>query len=88
LEAISILIRDLLNQLKWDPKEDINDYIIVYIHRGALNDRRQIPAHFIKEIYVGSFLFTLDEEETIIPFHRIIEIRNIRTQELVYQKRS
>jgi len=88
LEAISILIRDLLNKLKWDPKEDIRDYIIVYIHRGALDDRRQIPAHLIEKVYVGSFLYTIDDEETIIPFHRILEIRNIRTQKLVYKKRS
>ena len=88
LEATNILIRDLLNKFKWDPKEDIRDYIIVYIHRGALNDRRQIPAHLIEKIYQGSFLCTIDDEETIIPFHRILEIRNIRTQEIVYKKRS
>ena len=88
LEAKRILIRDLLNKLKWDPEEDIRDYVIVYIHRGALNDRRQIPAHLIEKIYVGSFLYTIDDEETIIPFHRILEIRNIRTQEIVYRKRN
>jgi uncharacterized protein (UPF0248 family) len=74
--------------LKWDPKEDINDYVIVYIHRGALNDQRQIPARLIERVYVGSFLCTIDDEETIIPFHRILEIRNIRSQEIVYEKRS
>jgi len=74
--------------LKWDPKEDINDYIIVYIHRGALNDRRQIPAHLIEKIYVGSFLCTLDDEETIIPFHRILEIRNMVSGEIVYLKKG
>jgi len=88
LEVINILIRDLLNKLKWDPKEDIRDYIIVYIHRGALNDRRQIPAHLIEKVYVGSFLCTLDDEETIIPFHRILEIRNIVSGEIVYLKKG
>jgi len=87
-EAISILIRDLLNKLKWDPKEDINEYVIVYIHRGALNDRRQIPAHLIQQIYVGSFLYTINDEETIIPFHRILEIRNIVSGEIVYLKKG
>ena len=88
LEDMTILIRDLLNKLIWDSKEDIKDYVIVYIHRGALNDQRQIPAHLIEKVYVGSFLCTIDDEETIIPFHRILEIRNIRTQEVVYKKRS
>jgi len=74
--------------LKWDPKEDIKDYIIVYIHRGALNDQRQIPAHLIEKVHVGSFLCTIGDEETIIPFHRILEIKNIRTQEVVYKKRK
>jgi uncharacterized protein (UPF0248 family) len=83
-----ILIRDILNKLIWDPKEDIKDYVIVYIHRGALNDQRRIPADLIEKVYVGSFLCTIDDDETIIPFHRILEIRNIRTQEVVYKKRS
>ena len=85
---MAILIRDILNKLIWDPKEDIKDYVIVYIHRGALKDQRQIPADLIEKVYVGSFLCTIDDEETIIPFHRILEIKNIRTQEIVYKKRS
>ncbi|WP_287587679.1 RNA repair domain-containing protein [Candidatus Borrarchaeum sp.] len=85
---MTILIRDLLNKLIWDSKEDIKDYVIIYIHRGALNDQRQIPAHLIEKVYVGSFSCTIDDEETIIPFHRILEIRNIRTQKVVYKKRS
>ncbi len=83
------IIRKILNQIKWDPDENISNYKISYLHRGAPNDQKTITADIIKEIK-GSFLTFLDEteeeEEVVIPFHRIRKIYNKITKKIIWQK--
>jgi len=82
-----MIIRDILNKIFWDPKENRLDYELVYIHRGAYMDQRRIPLSLIKE--VKSSWFTYDSEaegEVVIPFHRILEIINVKTGETIWRK--
>jgi len=71
-------LKNILNRLRWDRKENPDDYLITYVHRGAPGDIRQIRASHIKKL--GKSYFTIQDEqsgeETLIPFHRVVEIRN------------
>ncbi len=59
-------IQDLLNKIKWDKRENPNDYEIFYFDR-ILNKLISIPYKKIKGLE-GSFLVLDNEEETNIPF--------------------
>ena len=75
--------RDILNKLTWDKRFDICNYGVVFVHRGAPHDLKVIKASAIRK--VEKSFFTL-EEETMIPFHRIRAIRDLRSGEDVYTK--
>ena len=79
-------IRDLLNQILWDKRFRVSDYVITFVHRGEKDDRKTISFSLITEVKASYFVYG-DEEDIIIPFHRILEIRNIRTGEVIWQKR-
>ncbi|MFX0069303.1 MAG: RNA repair domain-containing protein [Promethearchaeota archaeon] len=80
-------IRDILNRLRWHPEEDIQDYEITFTHRGAFQDRKTIHAEEIDEILSSYFTYKEREETVVIPFHRILEIRNRKTGEITWKKR-
>jgi uncharacterized protein (UPF0248 family) len=65
--------------MRWDPEETAEHYTITYRHRGAPGDVKQIRASSIRKL--GKSYFTISEnsegEESIIPFHRILEIRSL-----------
>ncbi|MFX1295354.1 MAG: DUF504 domain-containing protein [Promethearchaeota archaeon] len=85
------IIRKILNRLKWDTKENIADYEITFLHRGAPEDLKTYPAEKIKEIK-ASYLFFIDEDdeegEVIIPFHRIRRIYNKKTNKIIWEKQA
>lgn len=85
--AIKMRIRDLLNRLRWHPEEDIKDYEITFIHRGAFQDKKTIPAKEIVDILSSYFTYKEHKEIVVIPFHRILEIRNRKTGEISWRKR-
>jgi uncharacterized protein (UPF0248 family) len=82
----------VLNKLRWDNRENPQDYVITYRHRGAPDDMIQISASKIAKL--GKSYFTIlddsqaESEESIIPFHRILEIHNVRDGRIVWTKRS
>jgi hypothetical protein len=82
-------LKNILNRLRWDSRENPDDYMITYRHRGAPGDVRQIRASSIKDI--GKSYFTIQEErgeeETIVPFHRILEIQNTHTHSAIWVSR-
>ena len=83
-------LRSFLNKLIWDnnPKYRLEDYDIVYIHRGAPNNLLRINGSEITRIYSDSFEYydkNLDEKKRI-PFHRIEQIINYVKKETIYQK--
>lgn len=77
-----------MNKLLWDPKENIADYELTFIHRGAPMDVKVVPCSLIAEVEPSGFTYRSEEEgETFIPFHRILEIRNVRTGQISYNKK-
>ncbi len=64
-------IQDLLNKIKWDKRENPEQYSIFYLDR-ILNKLIQIPYTKIKKLE-GSFM-VIGEEETDIPLHRIKKV--------------
>jgi uncharacterized protein len=82
-------LKNILNGLRWDRSEDLENYMITYRHRGAPDDRKQVKGSAILKL--GKSYFTIPSEsgdDVTIPFHRIIEIRNITTNELIWKSRK
>ncbi len=82
-------LKNILNRLRWDTRENAADYLITYRHRGAPGDRKQIVASQIGKL--GNSYFTFNEnseEETTIPFHRILEIRNVKEDKTIWKNRT
>jgi uncharacterized protein (UPF0248 family) len=83
-------LKNILNRLRWDSSENPANYLITYRHRGAPGDMKQIRGSQIKGL--GKSYFTMQEgsgDETLIPFHRILEIRNTLDESVIWvsQKR-
>jgi uncharacterized protein (UPF0248 family) len=83
-------LKNILNGLRWDSRENPEDYLITYRHRGAPQDIKKMRGSQIQKI--GKSYFTIpdatNEDETVIPFHRILEIRNTALDRVVWTKRS
>ncbi|MDG6228396.1 MAG: RNA repair domain-containing protein [Candidatus Thermoplasmatota archaeon] len=63
-------IRDILNALQWDKKEDISEVKIFYIDRGAVQDTTVITGRDIRSVH-KTFIET---KEAMIPHHRVLRI--------------
>ena len=82
-------IRDILNEIKWNKKNNEKDFSLKYIHRGSPKNYREIEITEIEDI-LGAF-FTIkglkfENELVNIPFHRILEIKNHKTNKILYIK--
>jgi uncharacterized protein (UPF0248 family)/sugar phosphate isomerase/epimerase len=75
--------RDILNKLTWDKRFSIDNYAVVFVHRGAPHDLKVVRGNSIREI--GKIFFMI-EEDTMIPFHRVRAIRDLRSGEDIYTK--
>lgn len=62
--------RDILNELKWKEKCNLEDAEIWYIHRGAVNNTKSISGKDIVNLE-KSFMKTTS---AMIPYHRIFKI--------------
>jgi len=81
-------IREALNKIFWDKREKIADYEITFIHRGVHEDRKTVPCSIIARIGPSWFIYKTDEEEALIPFHRIITIKNTKTKRTIWSKKT
>lgn len=86
LEGKRITIRDLLNAIRWDKRHDPNSYSVIFIHRTDEGNIKEIPYSSITEISGGFFTYSYMGDETIIPFHRVIQIRNNKTGDLLIDR--
>ncbi len=75
-------IREVLNKIKWTEK-DPNNFSILYVDRGSPDDRKEISFERIKEIRGSYFLL---DNDVVIPFHRIILIKNKETKEIYWRR--
>ncbi len=81
-------LKNILNKLRWDASEKVDEYLITYRHRGAPGDSKTVKASAILKL--GKSYFTLPSEsddEVTIPFHRVLEVRNKATQEVIWKSR-
>ena len=65
-------IHELLNKIKWDKRENPEQYSIFYFDR-VLDKLIKIPYNKIKSIE-GSFMVLDNEEESNVPLHRIRKV--------------
>ncbi|AEF96381.1 DUF504 domain-containing protein [Methanotorris igneus] len=81
------MLKELINKILWHPKYNPEDFEIVYLHRGAENNKKVISMEKVismDEVHIeGSFIV---HDTTHIPFHRILEIRNKKTKEILFRK--
>ncbi|MHA1728281.1 MAG: RNA repair domain-containing protein [Promethearchaeota archaeon] len=84
-----MIIRYFLNKLLWDPNYSNNlfNYNITYIHRGAPKNRLTVNCREIVKIHPDKFEYNLEmNRNVLIPYHRITRIMNNKTDEIIYEK--
>ena len=82
-------LRELLNKLFWDTTEKKDNYKIFFLHRGAALNRKNILFTSITKIHASWFTY-LDENgnEILIPFHRVLDIINVKNGKSIWTKRQ
>ena len=65
------MAKNVLDMILWHPDMDIKLSKITYIHRGAKGNLKTIEGQHITKLERG---FLILDEETQIPYHRIIKI--------------
>ncbi|MCS7097191.1 MAG: RNA repair domain-containing protein [Candidatus Methanomethylicia archaeon] len=80
-------IRSILNKLFWHQNYVRENYEVIFVHRGALNNIKSIPVSLITKIGKESFEYQDYYGKIHIPFHRIILIRNIKTGEILWRRK-
>lgn len=77
-------LKNILNNIIWGI-EDSKDYEIIYVNRSKEKNESSIRGDKISK--VGKSWFKIYEEtETVIPFHRIIFVRNLKTNKTIWKK--
>lgn len=67
------MVFQTLNELKW--KGSLDRCEVVFIHRGAKDNRKTISGKRITEVKKSHFYYSDDNRETYIPNHRVLEIK-------------
>jgi len=82
-------VSDLLNKILWDKRERPEYYEITFIHRGARMNRKTIPCKSVTGVERSWFMYKSEVgEDVLIPFHRVMEIRNVKNKEVVFKSRK
>jgi len=83
-------LKNILNKLRWDSREHAENYLITYRHRGVPDHIKRVRASRI--VKLGNSYFTIQEpaanDESLIPFHRILEIRNTENDTIIWVSRK
>ncbi|MEM4230880.1 MAG: DUF504 domain-containing protein [Candidatus Pacearchaeota archaeon] len=74
-------IKDLINKIKWDKREDPKDYSLVYIDLGK---KKEMAYTEIKRLEGNFMIIEKDGKEVDIPLHRIREIR--KKEKIVWKR--
>jgi len=82
-------LKNVFNKIFWDKRENPSDYSVTFIHRGAPGDIKGISASLIERVGASWFTYSSGEgEPTVIPFHRIVEIKNVKSKEVLWRSRK
>ncbi|AAB99323.1 conserved hypothetical protein [Methanocaldococcus jannaschii DSM 2661] len=76
------MLKEILNKIFWHPDYKREDFEVVILHRGAEENKKAISLDDVE--LKGNYLIYFD---TYIPLHRILEIRNKKTGEILYKKK-
>ncbi len=76
------MLKDILNKIFWHPDYKKEGFEVVILHRGAEENKKIISLDDVE--IKGNYLVYFD---TYIPLHRILEIRNKKTGEILYKKK-
>jgi uncharacterized protein (UPF0248 family) len=80
-------LRNLLNKIIWSKSNEVENFEITFIHRGGINDKKSILAKSITKVGKSCFFYK-DDEETLIPFHRVVLIKDLRSGKVLWKKHS
>lgn len=81
-------LKNLLNRMFWDKREDPRHYEVTFIHRGAPKNLKVINGSTITKVGKSWITYSSEDEgETVIPFHRIVEVRNVETGFVAWRSR-
>jgi len=86
LEAIPMLLRELLNKIIWDSRENREFYEVIFIHRGAAGDAKKISMSQIVKVERSWFKYLESGSEQLIPLHRVLSVTNRITGEVLWSK--
>ena len=67
-----IPIKDIINKIKWDKRENPKYYSLVYMDLGK---KKEISYTDIKRLEGNFMIIEKNREETEIPLHRIKEVK-------------
>jgi len=81
-------LRALLNKIIWDSRFNPEEYEVIYVSRGALGDVEKISADKIIKVWSRGFDAAVSGKTRYIPFHRIVEIKNTKTGEVLFRSRK
>jgi uncharacterized protein (UPF0248 family) len=69
------MARKKLLELKWHPQKSLMGVEVIYLHRGAPDDRATVRADEILRLEKSFFVVRRMNVEISIPYHRILELR-------------
>jgi uncharacterized protein (UPF0248 family) len=78
-------LRSLLSRIMRGPG-NAAEIELVYRHRGAPKDELTVKVSSVS--LLGKGWFTLGDGETQIPFHRVLRVKNLRSGEVLWEKRQ
>jgi uncharacterized protein (UPF0248 family) len=82
-------IREYLNMVRWDSKIKEEEFEVSFLHRNEVYEKKTISFPQITTISSSWFQYMNQfHVETLIPFHRILEIRNARTNEVLWKRKG
>jgi len=81
-------LKNIFNKIFWDERVDRIDFVITFVHRGAPSDSKTITASQIRQVGRSWFTYSQQDQETLIPMHRILTVENVRTGEILWRKRG
>ncbi|MEM4245870.1 MAG: RNA repair domain-containing protein [Candidatus Bathyarchaeia archaeon] len=81
-------LKNILTGILWSMGVDPGDFEITYIHRGAPQDRATVKVSEVVTVGKSWFSHLKQGEETVIPFHRVMLLRNIKTGQVLWERRG
>ncbi|WP_455364621.1 RNA repair domain-containing protein [[Eubacterium] cellulosolvens] len=81
-------LKNVLTRILWDRAVSPQDFEITYVHRGGPGDRATVNGSTVVRVGKSWFSVMREREEVIIPFHRILLLRNLKTGETLWQGRK